>query len=270
VNNLGTFPFGQPLRKVIQTDRTPKKIFVLGVYASAVHARWINPKKKTVVNALAVASEPYIFWRGDRVESILHEIKIPEEFGELVPPDKQFNGPSGLALDDLILHPLGLDRDQAWLCDLVPHSCVNPNQQQAINREYMPLFEKFDLPYPSIPLKPRRLTDETRRNQILEEIITSQANYLILLGDEPIQWFLEFYDNRWKNLAGFGITEELYGHLHGTKIGNKQINILPLTHPRQIAKLGNYSKTWYQAHQTWLIKRSSQIANFMNASQHSL
>ena len=34
------YPFGQELKKVIQQDRTPKKVFVLGVYASAVHARW--------------------------------------------------------------------------------------------------------------------------------------------------------------------------------------------------------------------------------------
>jgi len=31
------YPFGQPLIPVIQKDRGPKKAFVLGVYASAVH-----------------------------------------------------------------------------------------------------------------------------------------------------------------------------------------------------------------------------------------
>jgi len=266
VNNLGTFPFGQPVQKVIQTDRTPKKVFVLGVYASAVHARWINVKNKTVVNALAVASEPYIFWRGDNQEAIIQEIKIPKELGQLIPPGKSFNGPSALALDDYILDPLGLSRKQAWLCDLVPHSCVNPNQQQAINREYLPLIQKYNLPHPSVPLKPRKLTDETRRNQIVEEIIESQANFLILLGDEPIQWFLKFYDNRWKRLADFGTTEDQYGSLHDTKIGNKEMKILPLTHPRQIARLGNYSKIWYESHQTWLIKKFSQIARIINSS----
>ena len=37
-----TFPFGQPVRRVEQQDRAPKRVFVLGVYASAVHARWID------------------------------------------------------------------------------------------------------------------------------------------------------------------------------------------------------------------------------------
>ena len=34
------FPFGETVKPLAQLDRTPKKVFVLGVYASAVHARW--------------------------------------------------------------------------------------------------------------------------------------------------------------------------------------------------------------------------------------
>lgn len=33
------YPFGEEVHKVVQQDRSPKKVFVLGVYASAVHAR---------------------------------------------------------------------------------------------------------------------------------------------------------------------------------------------------------------------------------------
>ena len=32
------FPFGQKLHPLVQEDTSPKKVFVLGVYASAVHA----------------------------------------------------------------------------------------------------------------------------------------------------------------------------------------------------------------------------------------
>ena len=34
------FPFGETVHPLVQQDRGPKKVFVLGVYASAVHARW--------------------------------------------------------------------------------------------------------------------------------------------------------------------------------------------------------------------------------------
>jgi hypothetical protein len=46
-----TFPFGQPLRRVEQQDRAPKKVFVLGVYTSAVHARWLDVLGNTTVTA---------------------------------------------------------------------------------------------------------------------------------------------------------------------------------------------------------------------------
>ena len=59
------FPFGEKLTKVQQSETTPnKEVFVLGVYASAVHAKWLDKDGKIKVQALAVASEPEIFWRG--------------------------------------------------------------------------------------------------------------------------------------------------------------------------------------------------------------
>lgn len=49
--SVGTYPFGSPLHPVVQTDRGPKKVFVLGVYASAVHARWIGSDGKPLVTS---------------------------------------------------------------------------------------------------------------------------------------------------------------------------------------------------------------------------
>jgi hypothetical protein len=159
VKSIGTFPFGQPVQEVAQTDRTPKKVFILDVYASAVHAWWISVREKTVVNALAVASEPYIFWRGEDAESIIQGIVIPKELGRLVPAKKEFNGPSGIALDILILIPLGLERKQAWLFDLVPHSCVNPSQLKAIGRKYLPIAKEYNYAQHTVPAVPNQLTD---------------------------------------------------------------------------------------------------------------
>ena len=70
------FPFGQELKKVEQEERSTKKAFVLGVYASAVHARWIDQNGKQKVTALAVASEPDIFWTGENAEKIISGINI--------------------------------------------------------------------------------------------------------------------------------------------------------------------------------------------------
>jgi hypothetical protein len=264
MKSIGTFPFGQPVQEVVQIDRTPKDVFVLGVYASAVHARWINTGGKTVVNALAVASEPYIFWRGENAESIIQHINIPNELGNLIPANQDFNGPSGIALDNLILNPLKLERQKVWLCDLVPHSCVNPSQSKAIERAYLPVASKYGLAEHSVPPVPNRLTDENRRKVILDEIIESESKILILLGDKPIQWFLSFFDNHWRRLSDFGSDNQSYGQLHKVELNGNKMNFLPLAHPRQIAKLGRSSIIWYDAHEKWINQSSSKIAQYIS------
>lgn len=142
---IGTFPFGQPIREVEQENRSKKRVFVLGVYASAVHARWIGPDGKQLISALGVASEPEIFWRGDGIDEIVASIDIPEGAGRLVPASPTLNGPSGRALDDLFLIPLGLNREDVWLCDLVPYSCMSDGQAKAIRRAYEPRARKLGL-----------------------------------------------------------------------------------------------------------------------------
>jgi uracil-DNA glycosylase len=252
---IGIFPFGEEVRQVEQKNRTPKKVFILGVYASAVHAKWLDNDGKTVVKALAVASEPYIFWRGDGADEIIQKIQIPPALGRLVPAAKQFNGPSGISLDDLIIEPLGITREDTWLCDLVPHSCMNPAQKKTIEKNYLPLVDDFDLPLPTLPTVPKKLSDEIRRKEILSEIEESQAKVLVLLGDKPIQWFLKYYVDTWKRLSDF----PEYGHLHPVEINGRSIEILPLAHPRQIAKLGRSSQKWYELHQNWLDQKPYRI-----------
>jgi hypothetical protein len=250
MKSLGTFPFGMPVEAVTQKDRSIKCVFVLGVYASAVHARWVDPNGKELVKALAVASEPYIFWRGDGIEDIIRLISVPPEVGRLTPADAKLNGPSGVALDDLILHPLGLKREDAWLCDLVPYSCVNDAQQRAIDKVYMPFVKSRSLPTPSTPRLPEKLADDQRRTEITDELKQSGANVIIVLGDQPIRWFLNPLGAKWRRLSDF----KDYGGLCVTELGGIKYQILPVAHPRQIAKLGRSSEVWYERHQKWLSK----------------
>jgi hypothetical protein len=106
-------------------------------------------------------------------------------------------------LDEVILKPLGVHRSDTWLCDRVPHSCVNPDQRKAIDRSYTSLIEKYHLPTPSIPAIPKALADAARRQSILDEIRTSQAEIRVMLGDEPIRWFLRYFQPRWQRLRDF-------------------------------------------------------------------
>lgn len=246
------FPFGSQLEKVEQQDKSPKKVFVLGVYASAVHAKWIGTDGRVKVNALAVASEPYIFWKGDNPEEIIKEIKIPKQLGKLVPANKQFNGPSGNALDDLFLKPLGYTREDAWLCDLLPYSRINPNQQKAIENQYNPLIKEFNLPECSIPeFNQSELNSRSRVDEIAYELEQSKADIIITLGDLPIKHFLSHY-SKYKKLSDFGDSATEYGMEHPLEINGKTYQIIPLVHPRQAAALGRSNYDWKKLHGEWI------------------
>ena len=253
------FPFGAKLTPVIQTDTSPKKIFVLGVYASAVHAKWVDNDGKVKIRALAVASEPCIFWKGDTTEAknIISKINIPAELGKLVPADSTFNGPSGNALDNLFLSPLGYKRQDAWLCDLLPHACINPSQKTALDREYEPVREKYNLPKVTVPTTPQNFADEKRVEEILQELKHSQADIIILLGDMPIKYFLsKVTKGNYSKLSDFGKTQEEYGKAHIMEIAGKNYQVIPLVHPRQADSLGKSNADWNTLHKNWIIINS--------------
>ena len=247
------FPFGKKLTKVQQKNTTSnKEVFVLGVYASAVHAKWLDKDGNIKVQALAIASEPEIFWRGEDAGKIISDIYVPAELGRLEIANKNLNGPSGVALDELFLKPLGFSREQAWLCDLLPESRVNINQKKAVNiYNQIVQTNKFDLPIATIPdfdVNELKINAEKRKVDILEELEISGAKTIILLGDLPIQWFLKYFDKR-KRLSDF----EGYGRKHNIEINNITYSVIPLCHPRNAARLGAFSMKWAKLHDEWIL-----------------
>ena len=254
------FPFGQELHPLVQDDRSPKKVFVLGVYASAVHARW-KKDGQIICQALAVASEPRIFWDGnfDEAKSIIDAVNMPSDLGVLEPAGKQLNGPSAKVLDENILAPLGYTRQNAWLCDCLPETRINSSQAKVVKERYDPLIEKYGLNPVTIPARPTYFCDHERAEEITKELMESQAELLILLGDIPIAQYLKKtadvpYSSlgEYVNLYGYGCVTEAV-------INGKTIKVLPLAHPRQIGALGAHSEKWCKAHREW--ENGMQIDN---------
>ena len=246
------FPFGAQLRPLIQEDTTPKKVFVLGVYASAVHARW-KKDGQIICQALAVASEPRIFWDGDPTEAkaIIDAIPIPAELGTLEPAGRQLNGPSAKVLDENILAPLGFTRKDAWLCDCLPETRINTSQAKVIRERYDPLIESHGLNPVTIPKRPSNFCNVQRSKEITQELMDSEADLLVLLGDIPIAQYLKKvamvpYSTLGEYVELFG-----YGNATETIINGKTIRVLPLAHPRQIGALGAHSEKWHQMHRQW-------------------
>lgn len=253
------FPFGQELHPLVQQDRSPKKVFVLGVYASAVHAKW-KKDGQIICQALAVASEPCIFWNGKDAKEIIDKIAIPAELGYLEPAGKQLNGPSAKVLDDNILAPLGYDRKSAWLCDCLPETRINSSQAKVIKERYEPLMEQYGLNPVTIPNRPTAFCDQKRAEEITAELMESKAELLILLGDIPIaQYLKKVTDVPYSTLGEY---VDLYGYGKSTNvvICGKTIKVLPLAHPRQIGALGAHSEKWFKAHREWEKKAKTEDA----------
>lgn len=247
-----TYPFGQTVKPVVQADQTPKKNFILGVYASAVHARWVDANGKEKIKALAVASEPYIFWHGNGAEAIINQIDIPAEAGKLLPAARHLNGPSGKVLDDQYLKPLNLTRDDVWLCDLTPHSLLNDKQYEAIQKHYVPLMEQFNLPEVTLPCDTQQYADDQRGEEIIKEIEASQAETIILLGQYPIQQFLTHFGDYPTKLSDYSNEQSEYGQIHQVTLAGKSYQFIPLTHPRNAGRLGSSSNHWAQNHTHWV------------------
>lgn len=246
------FPFVEQVKKLEQIDRTPKQVFVLGVYASAVHARWLN-KGATVCQALAVASEPYIFWDGntDEAQQLIDRIKIPNGVGSLALPNKNLNGPSSKVLSENILKPLGVSRKDAWLCDLLPESRLNPNQLRVIREKYNPLIEEYGLNEVTVPIEDGNFCDDNRCHEITTEILTSKAETLVILGDMPIKQYLSrVCDVDFKNLSDY-TNKHGYGNPISVRLSGSSINVMPIAHPRQIGGLGHSSQHWFDEHKRW-------------------
>ena len=251
------YPFGEYIQPLVQEERSPKKMFVLGVYASAVHAIW-KKDGAIVCQALAVASEPRIFWDGnpEEAEKIISRIHIPEGLGMLEPAGIHLNGPSAKVLDDHILAPLGFARKDAWLCDCLPETRLNPSQLKVIKEKYNPLIEEYGLNEVTIPKRPSSFCDDKRAEEIVDELMQSQAELLVLLGDIPIEQFLRrVSDVPYRTLQEY-VDLYGYGNPSDAVIHGRHIRVLPFAHPRQIGALGAHSERWHKAHAEWEQKRT--------------
>ena len=246
------FLLEETLQRLAQQDRTVKPVFVLGVYASAVHARW-RKGNRIICQALAVASEPRIFWDGnpEEAKAIIDRIQIPGELGTLEPAGCHLNGPSARVLEEHILDPLGYSRKDAWLCDLLPETRLNKSQIRVLETEYEPIMEKYSLNPVTVPKRKPTFCDQQRCEEIISELEESQASLLVLLGDIPIQQFL----NRITRVDYTSLQEYVNIHEYGKPspaiINGRKINILPVAHPRQIGALGAHSEKWYRHHMEW-------------------
>ena len=221
-------------------------IFVVGVYASAVHAAWHGPDGKQLCQALAVAPEPWSFWDGSDAGERISDLAawLPSGAGKLVPARSQFNGSSGRALKELYLEPLGNPR--AWLTDLHPVYYLSPGNAAALDRHYRPMARKLGLPPAELPARPPQVRPSRERLEELEqEFLQSGAELILTLGNEPIPALFDGQPSR--------LSREDYGRIIQRKLlGKYPVQAIHLVHPLQAARLGTSSSAWGTNHANWI------------------
>ena len=87
--------------------------------------------------------------------------------------------------------------------------------------------------------------------EIVDELMQSQAELLVLLGDIPIEQFLRrVSDVPYRTLQEY-VDLYGYGNPSDAVIHGRHIRVLPFAHPRQIGALGAHSERWHKAHEEW-------------------
>jgi uracil-DNA glycosylase len=90
-----------------------------------------------------------------------------------------------------------------------------------------------------------------RSKEITEELMQSEADLLVLLGDIPLgQYLKKVVDVPYSTLGEY-VQQYGYGSVTEVTIHGKPIRLLPLAHPRQIGALGTHSEKWFLAHKQW-------------------
>lgn len=258
MENLGNFPFGEAVERLSQKDRTPKKYFVIGSYASAVHTAWYDLNEKVITKSLAVANEPEILWTGNSFEAmtIINRLNCPPEAGSLCDPGKWMNGGVGRLFNMDILKPLNIFRSDVWLALLIPFTIANKGQRKAMNR-YNRICEQFKLP--PAKLHPSNikseLIDEERISELLKELEECKPDVIITLGDLPLHHFIRRFDETKFNLTAF----KYYGSLHEVEINSRHYKLLPLYHPKAGENLGSYTEKWMKVHKDWIKYQASGL-----------
>jgi uracil-DNA glycosylase len=245
------FPFGRPLENTPPQKARKAKAFVVGVYASAVHARWIGPDGKEACKALAVSSEPCSFWDGTGADAIIADLQktVPSDMGRLEVPARQFNGPSGGTLLEMYLAPLGLRPAECWITDLHDRYFLSPGNEKAVARyEKLRNEVRSAAPPAALPQRPERvIPTKERLTRLRDELGDSGARLVITLGNEPLRPLL---GNSARKLSLEG-----YGQPEGVEVFGQRVRVLRLCHPRQAGGLGTSSESWAGAHTAW-VKRA--------------
>jgi hypothetical protein len=245
------FPFGRPVLRRRPSAKSKRRIYVLGAYPSALYIAWWSPARKGV-RALPVDNEPTSFWSGvdekaqiDAWRRVVH-FRVGE-WGEVETADEP-NGKAGRWLDDNVLAPLGVTRDEACLSYCLDTYCADGAALFAVNERYQPFAREAGLPQAHLAPRPRdgALVETTleaeHRERLLHELSVVVPELVITLGNAAFRVLRAIAEVK----GGFGRlhADDRYGVMRPLAIGKRNTQWLALTHHDTAA-------VYVEAHARW-------------------
>ncbi len=274
--SIGTYPFGRPATR--RPPRRPEhgdaRLFVLGVYPSALHVHWDAPAwaRSTLgikgIGAVAVDDEPTVFWDGAdgsaRVDALRAAVGFADGdedgcWGKVRPAG---NGTSGVSAAAAVLQPLGVLPSEAWFTDALDRFFVKRatggatrQQADAIDQEYAPFADALGLAKSSLPLRPSpdalvSQAESSHRDRLRQELTTANAPVVVTLGEEARRVLGAIADA----VAGTPLQPlnaklaadcDHYGMPGIVRVGGWTASWYALKHP------GQRSPAWNAAHDQW-------------------
>lgn len=252
-----TFPFGRPVLPSPTSTDKPCQGYVLGAYPSGLHVRWTPPSSFGLkpIAAMIVDNEPVPFWDGrhatERTEDWRRAVDWQEDWGS-VKAVPRHNGPSGQWVDEHLLKPLRLTRDDVCISDCLDQSRLNPGQARRLADTYAPVASALGLtectlqPVPGSESAIVREAREGHLERLRAELRRSGATKVVTLGNAALRVFkmlIEMPDGdglRRLSHAGYGSTVD-------STFEGRSIRWHPLVHPRNGAR----HPDWRGTHARW-------------------
>lgn len=254
----GRYPFGSAVTARPPSAHAPRRVLVLGAYPSALHVRWRPPAGLgRVVRAVPVADEPTPFWDGadaDRhVDAWRRDIGWNDEWGRVeVPAD--LNGPSGTKVDELVLRPLHLSRDDTCITDCLDTYRASTGVMGALASVYDALAPQLELPRHDLQPHPgeNQIVAEAvnaHRDRLRGELRRCQPELVVTLGNAALRTLREVVDSAAGGPPAQGLIADGYPDSGDVVVDARRMQFLPLIHPGS-------PPVWQERHAAWIRAQS--------------
>jgi hypothetical protein len=250
------YPFGRPVTPRAPSASTPKPLFVLGAYPSAVHVEWHAPAPYSRVQAIAVDDEPSPFWDGADQVVVVEQWKAAIGFEKgwgAASANARFNGPCGQKLANNLFGPLHVPVTDAWITDCLDTYRGSEGGSRRIMDTYNPWACSAGLPAASIAPHPsegaivREALAEHRR-RLLDELATARPELIVTLGNAALRIMRELVE---PTDAPRTLAIESYGRECRARVRGQLVRWLPLAHPATPAR-------YVAAHSEWAKKVAAE------------